>query len=353
MTELKQLQTKIVLRHDTAENWEAKNPVLLSGEMGVVIGAAGEKARFKIGDGTTAWNDLQYSDGSLTIDSGKVIMDQDFVATAKIGVIDIPASGSATISAKGKTLDEFLSGLLAKAKDPTITQPSVSISLTNDGAKEAGTKISPAYSVSFNAGKYEFGPATGVTATYSVTDGVEGHDAQTSATGTFAEIQVTDGIAYKASVTATHTAGAVPKNNIGTEKPDLAIKEGTKTAASATISSFRNSFYGSTTDKTVALSSAVVRALADKSGKTLAAGATFDAAEAVGAMRVIIAVPAPRTCTSIKDVNGLDAEALSAFTKTTVSVEGANGYDAKEYNVYYKDNAAACDKANKWHVTLG
>ena len=70
-------------------------------------------------------------------------------------------------------------------------------------------------------------------------------------------------------------------------------------------------------------------------------------------MRVIIAVPAPRTCTSIKDVNGLNAEAISAFTKTTVQVEGANGYEAKTYNVYYKDNAAPCDKANNWAVTLG
>lgn len=69
-------------------------------------------------------------------------------------------------------------------------------------------------------------------------------------------------------------------------------------------------------------------------------------------MRVIIAVPAPRTLSSIKDVNGLNAEALSAFTKITVSVEGANGYQGANYNVYYKDNAAACDKANKWHFTV-
>ena len=70
-------------------------------------------------------------------------------------------------------------------------------------------------------------------------------------------------------------------------------------------------------------------------------------------LRVIIALPAPRTCTSIKDENGLSAEAISAFTKTTVSVEGANGYTAKDYNVYYKDNAAANNKANNWIVTVG
>ena len=55
----------------------------------------------------------------------------------------------------------------------------------------------------------------------------------------------------------------------------------------------------------------------------------------------------------IKDENGLNAEAISAFKHTTVNVEGANGYSAKSYNVYYKDNAEACNKANNWVVTLG
>ena len=92
--------------------------------------------------------------------------------------------------------------------------------------------------------------------------------------------------------------------------------------------------------------------MAGKKNGAISAGDTGDAQESVGDMRVIIAVPAPRTVNSIKDVNGLNAEAFSAFTHITVDVEGANGYEAKSYNVYYKDNAAACDKANKWHFTV-
>lgn len=348
------LKTKIQLRHDTAENWEAQNPILLAGEVGVIIGAAGEKARFKIGDGVTAWNDLEFSDGSLTIDSSNVIMTKDFVATSPIGVVTIPSSGSATIAAKGKTFDDFFASLVAEAKDPSVTQPSASITLNQAGAKEAGTKVTPTYTAKLNAGSYTYGPATGITAsTYSITDGVSGHDAQTGATGTFPEVQVTDGINYKLSATITYAQGAIPVDNLGTEKPALRIPAGSKTASSSSITAYRNSFYGSVTDKTAALDSAAIRALSGKSGKTNTAGNTFNAPEAVGAMRVIIAVPAPRTCTSIKDVNGLNAEALSAFTKTTVQVEGANGYSAKEYNVYYKDNASPCDKANNWAVTLG
>lgn len=291
-------------------------------------------------------------DGNYSADN--VYFSEDLVYTADIGVLHVPASGSGTIAAKNKNLTSIIKSTIAQPKDPSVSNPAAHVTLNQAGSKEAGTKLVPTYAASLTAGSYTYGPATGITAeTYSVTDGVEGHEAQTTATGSFPEIQVTDGMNYKLSVSITHNAGAVPKNNVGTEVPAKQITAGTKTATSGSITAYRNSFYGSVTDKTAALDSAAIRALSGKSGKTNTAGNTFNASESVGAMRVIIAVPAPRTCTSIKDVNGLNAEALSAFTKTTVNVEGANGYEAKVYNVYYKDNAAACDKANNWAVTLG
>lgn len=287
-------------------------------------------------------------------DAENVYFAEDLTFTSNIGVLTVPESGSGTINAAGKNVKEVLSSILAKAQDPKVTPPSASITLKEAGAKEAGTKVTPTYTAKLNAGSYTYGPATGIVASsYSVTDGVEGHDAQTGATGTFPEIQVVDGMNYKLSATIAHEQGTIPKNNLGTEKPALRIPAGTKSANSGAITAYRNSFYGSVNDKTAALDSAAIRGLKGKSGKTNSAGNTFNAREEVGAMRVIIAVPSPRTCTSIKDVNGLNAEAISAFTKTTVQVEGANGYEAKEYNVYYKDNADACNKANDWAVTLG
>ena len=352
MAEIKQLNTRIQLRNDTAANWESANPILLKGEVGVVLGAAGEKARFKIGDGTTAWNDLEFSDGSLTIDSGNVIMDKDFVATAPIGVVTIPSSGSTTLTAKNKTLDEFLASLLAKEANPTTTQPSLSVKLNEAGAKEVGTSITPTYSTTFNAGSYSYGPATGVTATsYSISD-TNGSTA-TTASGSLTAFTVADGTNYKVSATVNYGDGAIPKTNIGNNYAAGQIKAGSKTANSSTITGYRNTFYGSVTDKSGEITSAVIRGLSGKKNGSISAGNAFKAAEAVGAMRVIIALPTPRTCTSIKDENGLSAEALSAFTKITVSVDGANGYTAKDYNVYYKDNAAANNKANNWIVTVG
>ena len=283
-------------------------------------------------------------------DAENVYFAEDLTFTSNIGVLTVPDSGSGTINAAGKNVKEVLSSILAKAQDPKVDQPSVSIGLTGAGAKEVGTSFTPSYSVTFNKGKYQYGPDTGITATYAVSD-TASHTA-TDATGTFEAFTVGDSTNYKVSVTATHTEGAIPKNNLGSEVPAKKIAAGAKSADSSAVTGYRNSFWGGVKSKEGTPTSAIIRGLAGKKNGAISAGNTGDAQENVGDMRVIIAVPAPRTINSIKDVNGLNAEAFSAFTHITVNVEGANGYEAKSYNVYYKDNAAACDKANKWHFTV-
>lgn len=367
-----QIKTRILLRNDVATAWTTANPVLMKGEIGIET----DTNKFKIGDGTNTWSALSYvgtqvkvtgtgevitgasvsADGTLTLTKGKLYLDDVYLEapltyTANIGVKTVPSTGSGTIGSAGGTLLAALSEILATEKEPTVTQPSVSISLTGAGAKEVGTSFTPSYSVSFNKGQYEYGPAdTGVTATYAVSD-TASHTA-TAASGSFDTFTVGDTTTYKVTVTATHTEGAIPVSNLGTSVPSKKIASGTKSATSGAVTGYRNSFWGSVESKAGTPTSAVIRGLSGKKGGAIKAGDTGDAVEAVGAMRIIIAVPSPRTITSIKDVNGLNAEAFSAFTRITVNVEGANGYEAKAYNVYYKDNAAANDKANKWHFTV-
>lgn len=312
-----------------------------------------------IGDGTGKYEYTAfiYSEGAWkaldgNYDAENVYFSNNLTYTADIGVLTVPSSGSGTIPAAGKNLKEVLAGILAQEKNPKITQPSLSVTLNEAGAKEVGTSITPHYSTTFNAGSYSYGPATGVTATsYSISD--TNSSTATTARGSLTAFTVEDGTNYKVSATVNYGDGAIPKTNIGNNYAAGQIKAGSKDANSSTITGYRNTFYGSVTDKSGEITSAVIRGLAGKKNGSISAGNTFKAAEAVGAMRVIIALPTPRTCTSIKDENGLNAEALSAFTKITVSVEGANGYTAKDYNVYYKDNAAANDKANNWVVTVG
>ena len=295
--------------------------------------------------GETNWEAM---DGNY--DAENVYFQKDLTITAPIGVQTIPSSGSKTLSTTGKNIKQVFDMILAKAQDPKITQPSVSITLIGDGAKEVGSEFIPSYGVTFNKGNYQYGPDTGITATYAVSD-TSSHTATTE-TGAFEAFTVGDDTNYKVSVTATHTEGAIPKNNLGSEVPGKKITAGTKSASSKAVTGYRNSFWGGVNSKEGTPTSAIIRGLAGKQNGAISAGNTGDAQEKVGDMRVIIAVPAPRTINSIKDVNGLNAEAFSAFTHVTVDVEGANGYEAKSYNVYYKDNAAACDKANKWHFTV-
>jgi hypothetical protein len=47
---------QIQLRRDTAANWGSVNPTLALGELGIET----DTARFKIGNGTSAWNSLNY-----------------------------------------------------------------------------------------------------------------------------------------------------------------------------------------------------------------------------------------------------------------------------------------------------
>ena len=352
MADFNELKTKIVLKNDTAANLKAKNPVLLKGEMCIEI----DTNKFKFGDGVTAYNDLPYA-VDITLDAEHVYMTADLVATKAIGVYSPDSTGSVKIpyqNAEGEaeSVQSMLQKIVGKAENPTITQPSASITLTGAGAKEAGTRVTPAYAASLNPGKYQYGPATGITAkSYTISDGAT---EKATASGSYDEIQVTDGMNYKLTAEIAYDASTVaPLNNLKVEVPSLKIAAGSKSATSAAITSYRNVFYGSVVSKAAAPDNAAIRALGNKSNANWNKGKTFNCPEAVGAMRVIIAVPATLSCTSIKDVNGLNAEALSAFTKITVNVEGANGYTAIPYNVYYKDNAAACDKANNWAVTLG
>lgn len=55
------MATKIQLRRDTAANWSSANTVLSQGEIGYDL----TNDRFKIGDGSTAWNSLGYATEAL------------------------------------------------------------------------------------------------------------------------------------------------------------------------------------------------------------------------------------------------------------------------------------------------
>lgn len=54
------LNTRIVLRNDTIENWSVSNPILLQGELAVVVDKFFDTVKLKIGDGERHFADLPY-----------------------------------------------------------------------------------------------------------------------------------------------------------------------------------------------------------------------------------------------------------------------------------------------------
>lgn len=56
---LDEKQGKTYNRIDTTTSWQSVNPVLDAGEFGVEK-LNGGKCNLKVGDGVTAWNNLQY-----------------------------------------------------------------------------------------------------------------------------------------------------------------------------------------------------------------------------------------------------------------------------------------------------
>lgn len=287
-----------------------------------------------------------------------IFFDEDLQTTTAIGNIAL-TNGMATIPSTGKNLKEVWETIFVKEKTPSTTQPSVKITFSSGGAHEVGETVSASYSVSLDPGKYTYGPATGVlVSSVSVADSLGAtRDTQT---GSFDDVVVTDAMksatdgGYKLTATVAYTDGAVPVTNRGNAYAAGQIKSGSKSASSAAITGYRNTFFGTLTSKSDALTSSVIRGLTPSNG-AFAAGSKFDIAIPVGAMRVLFAYPASlRDVSSVTDENGMGAQIVGSFAKnlTTVQVEGANGATAIDYKVYYMDLSQANGTANVFHVTI-
>lgn len=106
------------------------------------------------------------------VDADKVILRENITLAGgytQVGNLTKSQNGTANFATKGKSVMDALTEIFSKRLQPSITaQPSIgTFTLTGAGAVEAGTKVAAAaYSgATLNAGSYQYGPATGVTAT--------------------------------------------------------------------------------------------------------------------------------------------------------------------------------------------
>lgn len=292
-------------------------------------------------------------DGTNRLSAEDVFFTKDLVLTEAFGRYK-PVGGKVTVPTSDKSVQEVLLDAYSQDKNPTIVQPSVSVKSTTAKAYEVGTSVSPAYAGSLNTGSYEYGQTpTGVAAESWLAVNTATKEQLTTASGTFAAYIVPDSANYKITVSCTYGDGEIPLTALGQTYKAGRISGATKSATTAAIIGYRNSFYGTTTDKAAETTSAVVRKLAQKSGRAYSNGTSFNVTVPVGALRVLIAYPATlRELTSIKDVNGLNADITGAFAKSVVAVEGAGGYQAIDYRVYTLDFANPNDTKNTFAVTI-
>lgn len=319
------------------------------GDMGVVVsaidGAEGSKKSYT----AYVYDEGVWKAMDGNYDAGNVYFGKDITYTVGIGTLAKP-SGSATFSAKGKSLEQVLSSLMAKEANPSKTEPAVSFTSQGGiGTYEIGTKKNLSYAVTLSAGGYTYGPPTGITAqSWEVAcDGVT----KTTANGTFENV-VAEASAKKIVATASYGDGAIPVTNLGNAYPAGKIVAGSKQANSGEYKGVRYMFWGPMTDAGMALNSANIRALAHNKASGTGVLATFGAG--AGAKKVVVAVPAGRKITKVLMPSALNADVTALFMKqgTQSQVEGANAYTAAAYDVYVYQ-PASIDAGETYSVTIG
>ena len=302
-----------------------------SGDVMLVTNTMGVKSAYQYDEDWIA------CDGN--VDASKVIMPFDITLAGsytQVGNLSKTSTGTATFATKGKSVAQAFQEMLSKREQPKIkSNPSVSLTATS-GAKEVGTKITPEWSASLNAGSYTYGPATGITASSWEISDTDGNKAS-AASGKFAEITVGDTTNYRITAKANYEAGAIAVDNLGDpSNPTIQIAAGSKSANGSYITGYRAwfTYVGESLDT---INSAFIRGTTNK-GSTPATqnGVNIPA----GTKRVMIAIPTTSSLAlkQVIDVDGMGLDVFGNFTLQTVDVEGLNGYEAKSYNVWVAEN---------------
>ena len=289
-----QLDTRISLRNDTAENWRTENPILLMGEMGIEI----DTNRFKFGDGVTPWNDVSYGQVEAT---------------------DIFRTDMLTVNAHGGVAaNEDLDGLTVQEVLKKILYPYVQPTLGNATASPSG-------------GTYEKGVTKTITSvSISVTKKSEIITKVALYNGsTLIEEKTGDSIKNGGTITFSNLNVVVPTNG-----NQLTVKvtdaKGTVQEKKTTAMTFVYPYYMGSCAAGTAIDETLVESLTKKVESK--GNGTKSHTFSVNDGHMIFAYPAGnKTLSSILDPNGF--ETLGNYTRHDITVTGLDG-TAQSYYVY-------------------
>lgn len=334
-------QTEVDLGADKLAALGTAAPAAVKGDIGIVKEALADgkfqyTAYIHTGEGWAAM------DGNY--DAENVYFQKDLTITAAIGVQTIPSTGFKTLPTTGKNVKQVLDMLCAQEKNPTTTQPSVTLNSENIGAKEVGTNVAIKYNFSTNAGSYTYGPATGVT--FSGFTATFNGETKSGQTGTFASVQVTDTTNLTITGACNSSEGAIPKTNLGNDYAAGKIAAKSYTPNRGALTGYRGWFYGyyngdNALDNAAAITSDQLRAFGVKT--------SFPTSMTTNKMKQMFFAAPKGKRSSLSISNAVNGAPLTV-TKTSVMVEGANKYNAIEYDLFYVANAVAESGESTWNI---
>jgi hypothetical protein len=271
--------------------------------------------------------------------------------------------------AAGTSLQSILMDILSQRLQPSATNPSASVILTNNNnngahvSVEIGATVTPKYRTTFSDGKFTYDEVTGCTSTAATVQLVSASGITTSiaanslngASGSLPDYQVPDATQRKLRVTYGWTADTItPKDNLGdpcTNDAKIEAASGKTADSSHYIQGYRNYWYGfiSTTDTKGETIARVTDSTADNYNavtdgvKTLIAG---NAAVASGTLPTITAtagdrmpvVLVPKGAKAVKSASmpsSLNAPVTFTKSTSTVSIHGKDGFTAADYDLWY------------------
>ena len=273
--------------------------------------------------------------------------------------VEIGALSAGDVIESGLDLDAVMKRLLLKTFNPTFVNPSYVLSSNPSGQVESGSILNITLTGSLNRGRINGKIVSGAwdsgalqdfragAPTKYIFDGVDNGLVNTK---TLNSTQVVDG-ANSWNSTVQFLQGVQPKNSIN-ENFDSPHPAGSL-GSSVTLQGRRKLFFGSDTTNNIAYtSSGEVRALSNDLLNP-SNGTTFTISVPVGAKMVTFAYPnSLRDVTSIRYVEGLNAEVKDIFTKTLLNVEGANGYNAIGYKLYTFIPAESFSSTATYNITI-
>lgn len=253
-----------------------------------------------------------------------------------VSMLDVGGVKSQDTLVEGLTFTEFAKKLLHTTFYPTYSNPTFSLTSNQSSQTESGTEYDLTLTYNFGRGSINGDMVAGIwnpstaqnqragAATEFV---IEGTSTGLTNTRTLTGYQVVDGAnTFNGSVT--YGIGPQPLDSSGANF-ETPYPAGTQ-ERSVTINGRRNRFHGVSNS---AATSADIRSLTSTLNPSN--GNTFSISIPVGATNVVFAYPATlRDVSSVKYVEGMNAEIKDTFVLSNVQVEGANGYNAISYKVY-------------------